>query len=175
MNSRLGDNDIHDNNSRCNETEHDIIPCHKDIKPSNLFIKRGIPGAITIGPATPAGTTFTLSSVTINSSSLCNPRIKLEFSSNIATLLFAGSLDFQIIKTCSNQLQPIPIGKIWSFSNALVETVGSDSNSFSFFVCDCDSCFNGCCTYTVVVTVGTLTIGTITISNALLEAIVADN
>lgn len=52
----------------------------------------------------------------------------------------------------------------------------TDSNTFTFFVCDCDICDEECCTYSVVATVaGVATVGVTAINNATLSAIVVDN
>ena len=101
------------------------------------------------------------------------PCIKFEFASNIVTTAAVLSLNFQIFKQCKNQLVPIPVGPVWTFSRLVAVTA---SDSFSFFVCDCDICDTECCTYSVVATVaGVATVGVTSINNATLGAIVVDN
>lgn len=72
----------------------------------------------------------------------------IEFTSNIVLTAFTGTLTFQIFKFCSNQLQPIPVGPQWNLSRAITTT---EATTFSFFVCDCDTCFHKSCTYSAVV------------------------
>lgn len=151
----------------------DRNPCRKDKerpeKDCPTIIKCGCPSSTTIPAATVAGTTFTLTSTTLDTSCLCDPCVKLEFASNlVAPVAFTGTLSFQVFKQCNNQFTPVPIGPAWTFD--LVALLASQT--FSFFVCDCDSCFNDCCTYTVIATVtSAVTVGTLNINNATLGAI----
>lgn len=152
----------------CNKGHFD--PCDKKKeKFCPTIIKCSSPGSVTLPPATVAGTTFTLTSLTLNTRELEDPCIKLEFASNlVATVAFTGTVNFQIFRQCNNQITPVPIGPIYTFS--LVALLSSQT--FSFFVCDCNSCFNECCTYTVVATVtSAVTVGTLAINNATLGAI----
>jgi hypothetical protein len=132
------------------------------------IIKCSNPGAVTIPLATVVGTTFTPTSLTLNTGGLCNPCTKLEFTSNVVATAFTGSISFQIFKQCVNQLTPVPVGPAFTYSRIVAVT---DSDTFTFFICDCDSCFNDCCTYTVVITVNAVTVGVLAINNATLGAI----
>lgn len=143
------------------------------VKPNRTILKCGTPGAVTLPLATLAGTTFTVATVTVDTKNLKNPCIKFEFASNVVTTAAVLTLNFQIFRQCKNQLVPLPIGPVWTFSRLVAVT---ESNTFSFFVCDCDICDGGCCTYSVVATVvGVATVGVTAINNATLSAIVADN
>ncbi|OOM77827.1 DUF4489 domain-containing protein [Clostridium sp. BL-8] len=150
-------------------------PCqHEDCKKENCptIIKCSQPGSVTIPAATVLGTAFPLTSLTINTSCLKDPCIKLEFSSNlIATVAFTGTLNFQVFKQCRGQFTPVPIGPSSQFNLVALLT----SQTFSFFVCDCGSCScDDCCTYTVTATVtSAVTVGTLSINNATLGAIAA--
>src|SRR5699024_8293852 len=124
----------------------------------------------TIPVATVVGTTVTPTSLTLDTSCICNPCVKLEFTSNIIATAFIGSISFQVFKQCSNQFTPVPVGPSFTYQR-LVEVTGSDT--FSFFICDCDSCHNDCCTYTVVATVNAVTVGVLNINNATLGAVAA--
>nr|WP_243177088.1 DUF4489 domain-containing protein [Clostridium estertheticum] len=121
----------------------------------------------TIGTSVPAAV------ITLDTSKFCNPCIMLEFTSNIIGTLFQGTLNFQIYRSCDNQL-PIPIGPQFSFTQSIPVIF---SNMVTFFVCDCDSCSNECCTYKIVVSVGgsTPSIGNVGIFAARLSAIITDN
>ena len=141
-------------------------------KPNKTMLKCGTPGAVTLPLATIAGTTFTVATVTVDISKFCKPCIKFEFASNIVATAAALTLNFQIFKQCKNQLVPIPVGPVWTFSR-LLEITSSDS--FSFIACECDSCNEDCCTYSVVATVaGLATVGVTSINNAILSALVVD-
>lgn len=142
----------------------------KERKVCPTLIKCGCPNSTTIPLATVVGTTFNIASLTLNTSDLDDPCTKLEFASNIVIPVAAsGALSFQIFKQCSNQLTPVPIGPSWTWAELVAI---ASSSTFSFFICDCDSCFNDCCTYTVVATVTTIIAGgTISINNATLGAI----
>ena len=151
---------------------NDCDPCNKEKKEKKdcpTIVKCGTPSSTTLPVAAVAGTAFTVSSLTLNTSGMCDPCVKLEFASNlVATVAFTGTINFQVFKLCRGQLTPVAIGPAWTFN--LVALLSSQT--FSFFVCDCDSCFDECCTYTVVATVtSAVTVGTLSINNATLGAI----
>ncbi|UZQ49315.1 DUF4489 domain-containing protein [Clostridium kluyveri] len=152
-------------------SKHEFEPCKKKIeKFCPTIIKCSSPGSVTLPAATVAGTAFPLTSLTLDTSRLEDPCIKLEFASNlVAAVAFTGTINFQIFRQCNNQLTPVPIGPAYTFN--LVALLSSQT--FSFFVCDCNSCFsNDCCTYTVIATVtSAVTVGTLSINNATLGAI----
>ena len=133
------------------------------------IIKCGCPSSATIPSGTTAGTAFTLSSLTLDTSCLCDPSIKLEFASNAILTGFVGTLNIRVFKQCRNQFAAVPVGPTWTLSTGSATT---DARTFSFFICDSDSCDHDCCTYTVVATVvGATTNGTIALNNATLGAI----
>lgn len=145
----------------------------KYLKPNRTMLKCGNTGSVTLPVATIAGATFTVATVNVDTRSLRNPCIKFEFASNIVTTAAVITLNFQIFKQCKGQLTPIPVGSVWTFARLVAIT---DSNTFSFYVCDCDICDDDCCTYSVVATVaGVATVGVTAINNASLSAIIVDN
>jgi len=150
---------------------NDCDLCKKEKKHCPTIIKCRCPSSTTIPAATVAGTTFTVSSLTLNTYCLCNPCIKLEYASNIVAAAFIGSISFQVFKLCNNQFNPVPVGPAWSFAGGAVEEEVTSAETFSFFICDCNSCNNECCTYTVVATVNAVTAGVLSINNATLGAI----
>ena len=150
----------------CGKEKNEFKKEKKEVCPT--IIKCSPTGAATLPAATAAGTTVTLTSLTLNTSHLCNPCTKLEFTSNIITAAWTGGLSFQVYKQCVNQFTPVPVGPAFTYARAAANT---DADTFTFFVCDCDSCFNDCCTYTVVLTVTVVTAATIAINNATLGAI----
>ena len=143
------------------------------LPPNRTLLKCGCPGAVTLPLATIAGTNFTVASVNVDTRGFRKPCIKFEFASNIVTTAGVLTLNLQIFKQCKNQLVPIPVGPVWTFSRLVAVT---ESNAFTFFVCDCDICEEECCNYSVVATVaGVATVGVTSINNATLSAIVVDN
>lgn len=157
-------------NSMSKYYKDDCDPCKKDNneeKSCQTIVKCGCPSSTTF-PLISIGDSLTVASLNLDTSGLKNPCVKLEFATNlISVAAITGTFRFQVFKQCSNQLNPVPVGPSWIFGPV---AIGSDT--FSFFVCDCDSCFDKCCTYTVVATT-TVAGGTININNATLGAIAA--
>ncbi|MEY8354856.1 DUF4489 domain-containing protein [Lachnospiraceae bacterium 54-53] len=178
----MNDQDMKICEYECDECQESTCNCNcrciceppkKYLKPNRTMLKCGCPGSVTLPLATIAGATFTLATVNVDTRSLRNPCIKFEFASNVVTTAAVITLNFQIFKQCKGQLTPIPVGPIWTFARLVAVT---DSNTFSFFVCDCDVCGDDCCTYSVVATVaGVATVGVTSVTNATLSAIVVDN
>lgn len=162
-------------NSKCCE---DYDSCHesckRDKKPSGATatVKCGASGSAIIPAATPVASPFTLASLTINTGSGSCTCTKIEVTNNLATATFTGAVSFQVLKQCRNQFTPVPVGPAFTYSEGAATTAAT---AFTFFVCDCDNCDNGCCVYSLVATVTTLTAGTLTINNATLSAITSSN
>lgn len=156
-----------------NHFNNDSEPNSKLLQEIFPFIfKCGTPNSITIPDSTNAGTTITFATVSLNTSSSCNPIIKLEFSSEIATTSFSGNLNFQIFKLCANQVIPIPVGPQFIFTRNFGDT---STNTLSFFVCDCDVCVDKSCTYMTKVTTGNVTSGNAAINTAILSVLSVPN
>ncbi|WP_313346949.1 DUF4489 domain-containing protein [Sedimentibacter sp.] len=160
LSSRVNFKDDHENSNKSCDTCGQILKCG-EVGQALLF------NDASIGTSVPAAT------ITIDTSEFCNPCIILEFTSNIIGTLFQGTLNFQIYKSCNDQ-QPIPIGSQFSFAQSIPIIF---ANMFTFFVCDCDSCLNERCTYSVVVSVGGAApvIGNVGVFAARLSAIITDN
>ncbi|WP_278601131.1 DUF4489 domain-containing protein [Clostridium tertium] len=139
-----------------------------------------------------AQTTFILTSLTLDTSCLCDSDIILQFASNTIATEFRGTLSIRVFKQCKCQVTPIPVGATWILQLGtqggrvaeeeenppvpIPETKVTDARTFSFFICDSDSCDKDCCTYTVVATVvGADTVGTLAINNAKLGAVATCN
>jgi len=154
-------------------------PCRKEKREEKreekkcpTIIKCGCPSSTTIPviAATDTNRDFPLASLTLDTSCLCDPKIKLEFASNlVAVAAFVGTISVQVFKQCRNQFNPVPVGPAWQIGSL----VALSSQTFSFFVCDSDSCSdNDCCTYTVVARItSAVATGTLAINNATLGAI----
>lgn len=138
-------------------------------------LKCGAVGGATI--PTTADTT-TIATLSTNLCRFNNPIIKLEFASNVtvsATAKGTITLTFQVNKLCRGMLTKVPVDGAWTFTRTFPAPAGAGegtvtSDTFSFFVCDCDFCSDDCCTYTVDVT-NTAGLGAI-ITNARLSAII---
>jgi hypothetical protein len=137
------------------------------------ILKCGTPSSTTFSGSITGPVTTQVASLTLDNTCLCNSCIRLDFTSNIivsATTLIT-TISFQVFKLCKNQFQAIPIGSQWNFVSP-----GSTSTTFTFFVCDCNTCFDKCCTYFVQATGTVLNgtevlIGNVTVSNAQLSVL----
>jgi hypothetical protein len=166
-----------------NHFDDDCDPCKKEHKQSKVLLKCGTPGFAAIAiPTTGTAVGTAVTSLAVNTSQFCNPCLKLEFASNITTAttvaILTATITFQVFKQCANQFQPVAIGPTWTFTRTTVTAAPlGTSDTFTFFICDCDSCFNDCCTYTVVATptVAAAGGGTVNVANATLSAIIIDN
>ncbi|WP_195263538.1 MULTISPECIES: DUF4489 domain-containing protein [unclassified Clostridium] len=110
-----------------------------------------LPVLAAVGPAT-----VTLTSLTVDTSCICDPIIKLDFSSVFTTIaaITIGGLSVQVFKQCRNQVTPVPIGPSYTVLPAIAVALVIPSVFTSFTICDEDTCLNrDCCTYTVVATV----------------------
>ncbi|MCR1950892.1 DUF4489 domain-containing protein [Clostridium sp. DSM 100503] len=109
-----------------------------------------LPVLAAVGPAT-----VTLTSLTVDTSCICDPIIKLDFSSVFTTIaaITIGGLSVQVFKQCRNQITPVPVGPVYPVLGGLAAVVLPGAIFTSFSICDSDSCDNDCCTYTAVATI----------------------
>lgn len=158
----------------CIDDRRDTDNRNKRPQQAAVALKCSSPGSVTVPALAEPGSTFTATSLTAKNTNFCNPCTKLDFTSNITVPIgFIGTLSFQVFKQCRNQFSPVPVGPAFIFARTVALVVG-EANTFSFFICDCDSCNDDCCTYTVVVTnLSVVTLG-LTITNATLSAITAN-
>lgn len=96
-----------------------------------------------------ACTPKTLGVVTIDTTCLCRPKTKIEFSSNVHFVDKACGdgtvqMEFQLFRCCDNR-QEVPLGT-WYYE--ITDEGDNFAQTFSFIYCDCNSC-PGCCVYTV--------------------------
>lgn len=100
-----------------------------------------------------------VANVTIDTTCLCNPSVKIDFNSiiNYQTLIDLGgggfglltnpfSVTFRLSKVCGKR-EKITLGS-WDYSFGLLALAVNVTNSFSFSYCECNLC-PGCCTYIV--------------------------
>ncbi|GAA0122145.1 MAG: DUF4489 domain-containing protein [Clostridium argentinense] len=146
----------------CCNTCH-CVPGHP--LPNSSILSCGTGSGLTI-PAVAPGTIVApgaqfnpipVASVTIDTTCLCNPGVKIHFSSiiNYQALLTLGALPilttpftvtFQLSKTCDNGSK-IALGS-WTFTQAILAVAVNITKTFSFTFCECNTC-PGCCVYTV--------------------------
>lgn len=139
-------------------------PCKKDNyreeEKCPTIIKCGCPSSVqlpVVDVTVLSSANVTLASLTVDTECICDPVIKLDFTSVFTTIVgvVIGAVSIQIFKQCKGQVNPVPVGPSWPVTNGLLAVGIATGNIFtSFFVCDSDTCTEGCCTYTAVATIG---------------------
>ncbi|WP_027633148.1 DUF4489 domain-containing protein [Clostridium hydrogeniformans] len=141
----------------CNQAH--CTPGHPLPDQSSLFAcGQGSGVAIPIPTVTnPTFNPLPIASVTIDSTCLCNPSIKIDFDAliNYQALITLGAtpvlgspftVTFQLSKICGSGSK-IALGT-WDFAFGILALAVNVTNSFSFSHCECNVC-PGCCVYTV--------------------------
>ena len=133
-------------------------PGHPTPTHSLFSCGRGSGVAIPIPTITnPTFNPLPVASVTIDSTCLCNPSVKIDFDAliNYQALITLGAtpvlgspftVTFQLSKTCGNGSK-VALGT-WDFAFGILALAVNITNSFSFSYCECNTC-PGCCVYTV--------------------------
>ena len=140
------------------------------------IIKCGCPSTVQLPVITTGTTNVTVASLNLDTSCLCDPVISLSFSAAFTSVvaLVTGGISLQVYKQCRNQISPTPIGPSWPVVGLLETALLIGGPIYpSFTICDTDSCFNDCCTYTVVATITGIVGATVgaAFNNASLSAI----
>lgn len=146
-----------------------------------VLLKVGFPSAITITSTAVNGNTFNIASLCVNTCDLEDPKIELEFSTNLfigaVTPSLGATLAFQVNKFLVDPCFPSnsrPVGSPIYFSTITT----SIADTVSFFVCDDNDCDECLVRYTVTATVGGLATsattigGPFSVNNSTLAAIV---
>lgn len=142
------------------------------------IIKCGCPSTVQLPVVTVGTSNVTIASLTLNTSCICDPVIKLDFSSAFTSTvaLVTGGISLQVFKQCSNQITPTPVGPTWPVVGLLGTALLLAGAIYpSFTICDSDSCQNeDCCTYTVVATISGIVGATVgaAFNNSSLSAVV---
>ena len=161
-------------NQECREPRYCCEEKKCVLSPNRTLLKCSAPVTTNIPVSACPDSTFNLVNLNIDTSRFHSPCIKFEFACNILTAAGSQVLNFQIFKQCKYQSTSFPIGPVWRFSRR--NCSNSENDTFTFPVCDCDSCEGECCNYSVVVTVESLdTQCGVVISNATLSALVVDH
>jgi len=136
-------------------------------KSNDAFLCYSTTDTLTIPAGTNVGTSFRITLLKINNAKGQHSTIRFNFSSNLVTEASIATVNFQIFKQCPDQLAPIPVGSVLTYTRLFL---GGDATTFSFKACDKN--YDECCIYYVAVTVvGTATTGLISINNANLSAL----
>ena len=127
----------------------------KEEKQCPTIIKCGCPSTVTLPVVTTGSTDVVLASLTVDTSCICDPVIKLDFSSAFTTTVTAvlGGVTVQIFKQCRNQTTAVPVGPSWPVIGLIAAGALTGSIFTNFSICDTDACGEECCTYTAVATV----------------------
>lgn len=143
--------------------DRDSAKCEpKHPLPKELLFECGNPSSSMT--FTSEGQSFTASFVSIDTTCLCRPKIKVEYSSIVTfngvvgTMFpFEARLRFELVKVCDNRQETTCDTKMYErvinrdsgLSQLNTPLVLTDS--FSFVFCECNTC-SGCCEYFVRVT-----------------------
>lgn len=123
--------------------------------------------------STPLSRPIPVTSVSINTRNMCNPKVLLTFTGIIALPVgILVNLNFTIVKTVGDGA-PQPIGGTFTFAES-VEVL--ESESFAFQFCDCNPAYDNT-TYTVQLEPTSLISVTagLTITNAVLSALAVES
>lgn len=148
----------------------DFESFNKTKKLSSVILKCGNSGSARIGQQL-LDTAFP--AITLNTSDLSKSCIKFNFTSNILSFQFNGTLTFQLYKLCDNQIRATTVGPQWTFTRNIFFPI-TTITTFSFSVYDNDICSSEKCHYYVMMS-PTLLSGDVNITNAVLSAIAVDN
>ncbi len=149
--------------------DKDYAECEiKHPLPRKVLFECGNPGSsITF---TREGQSFTVASATIDTTCLCKPKVKVEFSSLVTFSIVEGTefpyvvrLQFELIKACENGQEIACDTKMYErFIDGppvVFDRPFSLIDTFSFISCECNTCI-GCCDYSVRVTADTISTDT---------------
>lgn len=134
----------------------------------NTFIKSTVFGGLVIPKGTDKGATFHVASLNLNTSGCNNYVVQLVYSSNIIADKSKMRLRFQIDKQTQGHefSNPVSAGMLYNR-----ETEGTEANSFTLSVYDCNSIKSTCCSYNVQVNIEAFeTAGNVIIANPTLIA-----
>lgn len=150
------DKDKKDNYDRDRDRDHDCAKCNDSGHPlpKPIIFECGNGGGFTFTAncsstqenACCICTPKTVANVTLDTSCLCKPKIKIEFSSIIHFIpdnTGKAQLEFDLVRCCKDF--PECVVGTWNYQ---IEENDTFAKSFCFDYCDCSAC-SGCCTYIV--------------------------
>lgn len=145
---------------------------NKEEKQCPTIIKSSCPNSTRI-VTTAAGvpSTSTIASFYLDVSCLCEPKVKLEFITNIfGDGSFLGTVTYQVFKKCNDNINK-PVGTV--FIADVFPLTSPYSIIETFFVCDSDFFKEKGCLYTVVATANNARIagGTVNFNNSVISVI----
>lgn len=135
-------------------------PCGKEKKREEekcpTILKCGCPSTVQLPVVTTGTTNITIASLNLDTSCICDPVVRISFSGAFTSTvsIVTGGISLQVYKQCKNQLTPTPVGPSWPVVGLVSTALALPGPVYpSFTICDNDSCFDECCTYTVVATI----------------------
>lgn len=164
-------------NKRDNKFRRDCVQCdppgHPLPKPIILACGRGNGFTVKANNGTTPKFPLppkTVAHVTIDTTCLCKPVVKVEFSSNIIFTPDGSStpicrIEFELVRICDNR-DEISLG-VWQYER--IDEDDAHADSFNFIFCDCNTC-PGCCEYFVRATVFEAEDSTCTVCNTNIAA-----
>lgn len=150
----------------------DCDHCKKEKKHCPTILRCGQVGrSVTVTPGITQANPSPLATVAVNIPKGCNPCSKIEFASTVTfTLPVAAvpanaitSFTVTIFRNCTNfnncgTTSRIPVGS-YDYSRTITTTgaaaagdITGYTDTFSFFVCDCNICQSECCYYSAEIT-----------------------
>lgn len=163
-------------NSKPNVFHNDRLKKAKERCPT--ILKCSCPRGLISVPATTPTPPLVLTTVAVNIPDCCNPCVKIEYTSTIGFVAGAGgavvSITITIFKNCTNNIR-VPIGSRRYIIDGIPGLFTSTS-TFSFFVCDCDTCpSDDCCYYSAEITASSVAGTVVTIEDPILAALVTSS
>lgn len=138
---------------------------HKEKKSDKhcpAIVKCGPVGGTTPVPdGITAAAPLVLTRLVVNIPKCCDPCIIIEYASTVTFLLAdegtGGTATFtvSIFKNCLNNIR-IPLASYTFSRTSDTDQTTASTESFSFFVCDCNNCLSECCYYSAEITASTL-------------------
>lgn len=140
---------------------------------NELLLKSSASGGIVLPESTGIGTTYNVASINLDTSAYRNFSIYFNFSCNIITTNARLHLRFQLFKQERYQAARVPVSSSFTY---IRDAAITETNTFSYIACDCDSMKCKCCNYSIYVEImGFDTVGTIMVTNPVLIASIIEN
>ncbi len=140
-------------------------------KPLEIFCGKGSSAQFSTSDATPGSIGF----VTVDARKLCNPLVKIKFSSIVSLAATANDpevqLTFTLFRVCDNE-EPIELNS-WTYESFQIQSrniINGVETSFSFIYCDRLNC-SRLCEYFVEVSADTVARAGIAVDNVQIQAI----
>ncbi|OPJ63551.1 DUF4489 domain-containing protein [Clostridium oryzae] len=138
--------------------KYPVDPCVKEhaedcwgCKDNRVLLKYSQPRSATLPANSPANSTVTLTTLNLFTKCICDPTIKLDFSTNIIIPAIASGtgaptpgplpLSLQVYRLTDGPVEKIPVDGAWTFT-PITRTDGAQAFIISFSVFDTDLCLD---------------------------------